>query len=390
MAETWRVTGAKRAVFRAIDAAGSPLRPLLSPRPSTPTIARNILVLEPWFIGDLVLATSILRALREKYPEARITLLGKQHAADLLEHSGLVDDVIVFDFPWTASGTNRKYDPRRYDPALWKSLAQDLRKRRFDLTMDARMDFRSNVIAFMSGAPRRIGYGFGGGAFLLTDAVAARPEAHHRVVDWMTLMGPLASGSSQTETAESLARRLPPMLRVSPQEREAAVHTLAAHGIAPGETVVAIHGGARDIRRRWPMESFARVAQSLVSRHGARIVLFLEPGTEDPGIEVADATLRTTLREMMAILTQCNLLLCNDSGPMHIADALDVPIVAVFLTGNPVWHRPFRDFQKVVGAGTGHEFLESPTEAAVIEAANSQLEFSLSRNARQTKGDISC
>ncbi|HZK77486.1 MAG TPA: glycosyltransferase family 9 protein [Gemmatimonadaceae bacterium] len=381
------MTGAKRAAFRVIDAAGSPLRPLLSPRPSGAKPIRNILVLEPWFIGDLVLATPILRALREKYPDARITLLGKPHATELLEHSGLVDDVIVFDFPWTASGASRKYDPRRYDPAQWKSLAADLRKRRFDLTMDARMDIRSNVIAFMSGAPRRVGFGFGGGAFLLTDAVTAQPDAHHRVVDWMSLMPPLADSASESESAELLARRLPPLLKVTEQERDAAARTLAANGISENDTVVAIHGGAGDARRRWPIENFAEVAKTLVSRYRAKIVLLLEPGADDPRLDIADATLRTTLREMMAILDRCDLFLCNDSGPMHIADALDVPVVAIFLTGNPVWHRPFRDFQKVVGAGTGHDFREAPAVAAAIDAADEQLRFGISRR-QQTRAGV--
>src|ERR1019366_926604 len=192
MAQTWRVTSARRVAFRMIDAAGSPFRRFLSPPPSDSSPIRNILVLEPWFIGDLVLATPILRALRDKYPDARISLLGKPHAADLLEGSELVDEVIVFDLPWTAIGASRKYDPRRYVPSQWKSLAEELRKRHFDLTIDARMDLRSNVIAFVSGAPRRIGFRFGGGAFLLTDAVTARPDDHHRVIDWMTLMSPLS------------------------------------------------------------------------------------------------------------------------------------------------------------------------------------------------------
>ncbi|MEO5904093.1 MAG: glycosyltransferase family 9 protein [Gemmatimonadaceae bacterium] len=388
MAQTWRVSRAKQAAFRVIDAAGHPLRPFLSPRPSRSAPVRNILVLEPWFIGDLVLATPILRALREKFPDSRLTLLGKQHAVDLLENTGLVDDIIVFDLPWTASGATRKYDPRRYDPAQWKVLSDELRKRRFDVTLDARMDFRSNVIGFMTGAARRIGYGFGGGAFLLTDAVKARPNEHHRVVDWMTLMSPLMAGRGESENAESMAKRLPPLLKVSDYERRAAASRLSAKSIIEGDVVVTIHAGARDPRRRWPIEGFANVARVLKNQFGAKIVLLLEPDAPEPALEVFDATLRTTIREMMAIIDRSSLFLCNDSGPMHIADALDVPVVAVFLTGNPAWHRPFREFQRVVGAGTGHDFREAPTESAVIAAAGEQLRFSLSRAPNASEGKM--
>src|SRR6185295_79393 len=102
MAQTWRVTPAKKLVFHAIDMLGAPLRPLLSPRPPKSLTPRNILVLEPWHIGDGVLATAFLDALRSAWPEARITVLGKAHAAELLRHSGLADEVLVFDLPWTA------------------------------------------------------------------------------------------------------------------------------------------------------------------------------------------------------------------------------------------------------------------------------------------------
>ena len=364
MAQTWRVTPWKVAVFRLIDALSLPLRPFVRPKAQQGGI-RNILVMEPWQIGDVVLATPALRALRDRFPQARITLIGKPHAEELLRHSGLVDEVIVFDIPWTAKSA--KYDPRRYDSGKLRALIADLHARRFDLTVDARMDLRSNLITYLSRAPRRIGYDFGGGAFLLTDALPADPDTRHRVDDWLELMKPL--GSSE---------RFEPLLRVSDPEREQAEKTLRAHGIGPGDVVVAIHGGASDERRRWPTAHFERVAERLVERDGAKVVWFLEPGVPDRAIPIASAVLRTSLREMMAILTHCRLLVCNDSGPMHIADALDVPVVAVFLTGNPVWHRPYRRGQAVVGEGTGHDFLVAPAEADVIAAAEARLSRAMS------------
>lgn len=83
---------------------------------------------------------------------------------------------------------------------------------------------------------------------------------------------------------------------------------------------------------------------------------------------------RASLREMMALMTCCDVLICNDSGPMHIADALGVPVVGIFTTGNPVWHRPVGDNQLVVGRGTGHGVLRYPTREEVLAAAEEQLE----------------
>jgi len=362
VAQTWRVTPAKVFTFRLIDALGKPLRPLLSPKRGSKKVER-ILVIEPWLIGDLVIATAALRALRHLYPSAHITVLGKAHAKELLEHSGLADDVIVAELPWTARAA--KYDPRRYHVAQMKALVGELRRRSFDLTVDARMDLRSNVLTYATGASRRIGYDFGGGAFLLTDAVPADPDAHHRVDDWIALLEPLGLTSD--------SREFQPTLRVSEEERRAAVTRLETLGIEPGDLVIGIHGGASDARRRWPLASYTRVAETLAQRHGAKCFYFLDPDGDETLLPKESPEVRTSLREMMALFSVCSLVLCNDSGPMHIADALGVPVVGVFLTGNPTWHRPYRSWQKTVGAGTGHDFLIAPTEADVLSAAEEQL-----------------
>jgi heptosyltransferase-2 len=316
--------------------------------------------MEPWHIGDVVLATPALRALRERFPDARVSLLGKSHAEEILRHSGLVDEVIVFDLPWTSK--TEKYAPRRYDAGALKALIDRLRSRHFDLTVDARMDLRSNVVTYLTGAPRRVGYDFGGGSFLLTDRVPADPDGKHRVDDWLELLKPLG-----------ITGRFEPLLRVTTEERSQAAATLASSGIVPGDRIIAIHGGASDPRRQWPEENYERVAARLLDVFGAKIVYFPEPASTQREVSFASATVRGSLREMMAILTHCDLLLCNDSGPMHIADALDISVVAVFLTGNPVWHRPYRAGQQVVGEGTGHDFKVRPTVEDVIAAAESQL-----------------
>ncbi|MGI9043813.1 MAG: glycosyltransferase family 9 protein [Gemmatimonadaceae bacterium] len=373
MAQTWRITRGKVATFRMIDALLWPAGKLLSLRRSKAASISNVLVLEPWYIGDVVLATPILRAIRRQYPEARLTLLGAAHAEELLRHSGLADEVMIADLPWTAKSA--KYDPRRYDWRVMRDLIAKLRHRRFDLTIDARMDLRSNLMTFLTGAPRRVGYDFGGGAFLLTDAVAADPDRRHRVDDWLELMRPLEAHAGSISTSGS--EGLEPYLAVSEAERDEAAARLREAGINPGEPVIAVHGGAGDARRRWPRPSFEKVAERLAADHGARVIWFLEPEADETAIPVATAAFRTSLREMMALLTHCNLFLCNDSGPMHIADALGVPVVAVFLTGNPVWHRPYRKNQLVVGAGTGHDFLVAPAEAEVLAAAVRRLSESM-------------
>jgi len=378
LAQTWPVTRSKRITFAALDAVGGAIARLgraLSPRHAIPPgDIRRILVVEPWHIGDVVLATPLLRALRSRYPRAHISLLGKRHAEELLMHSGLVDEVIVFDFPWTA--TEKKYQLRRYDRQSFRALVARLRSGRFDLTIDSRMDIRSNLVTYLSGAPKRIGYRFGGGSFLLTDALPADPDAHHKVDDWLALLGPL----DEAEAAASNFRRdtetaaLKPLLRLSDAERELAREKFRSHGVDPGDLIIGVHPGASHPRRRWPLARFAAVAESLRSNYAARIVVFVDPSGWGADMPVHDgAFIRSSLRELMAAVAECDLLLCNDSGPMHIADALGIPVVAVFTTGNPVWYRPWGEHQLVVGRGTGHKSIGEPKVAEVQAAAEAQL-----------------
>jgi len=400
MAQTWPVTRRKLMALRIADAlgvAGSLIPRLIwRPRRDTGQGIRNILVIEPWLIGDVVLVTPVLQALRARFPDARLSLLGKPHAAELLRNSGLVDDVIEFDLPWTAN--THKYRPSRYDRRAIRDLLGLLRRCEFDLTIDCRMDIRSNVVAFATGAPRRIGYDFGGGSYLLTDALTAAPDDHHKVDDWLALLGPLGDSGYRGHVSSTAAgASYKPRLSVTPGERAEAVRRLGALGCMEGDVIVGVHPGASQPRRRWPLEDFAWVIDSLVARDSetvpapaslessqvrastVRVLVFVDP--ENYGVDMKLQTdarfIRTSLREMMAAFTLCDVVICNDSGPMHIADALQVPVVGIFTTGNPVWHRPYGEHQITVGHGTGHDFVSYPDRAAVLDAAERQLQRSL-------------
>lgn len=383
MAQTWRVTPGKVAIFRSIDVLISPLR-LLRSRGSKPQGIERILVLEPWLLGDVVIATAALRALRDLFPSAEITLLGKAHAAELLGGSGLVDDVIVCDLPWTARSA--KYDPRRYDRHALSELIRRLRNARFDVTIDARMDLRSNLLTWATRAPIRVGYDFGGGGGLLTTALPIDPDVKHRVDDWLELVNALKPYADRSAAKLDLSRKAGyvPQLAVTEDETSLAEDWLASHGYTRSGPLIAVHSGASNSLRRWPLENYSRVVRSLADRWQAEVLFFPEPSDQTEQLDGALASARGPLRHMMALFSRCDLVLCNDSGPMHIADALGVPVVAVFLTGNPRWHRPSREFQKWVGKGTGHDFLIPPSEEQVLEAANE----SLSERARARENEV--
>ena len=346
MARTWPVTRRKRALLAAFDAVAGPVASVfLRDKSKTAAEVRKILVLELWHMGDVVLATPVLQRLRSMYPDARITLLAKAHALELLQHSPLVDEIVAFDFPWTAMSA--KYDPSRYDPSAIRDLVRRLREMAFDLSIDCRMDLRSNVLTRSIGARRRIGYDFGGGGFLLTDAVSAPPADQHKVDDWMGLLAPLHADEKESREAVT------PSLTVTSEERAEAIRTLGLYDISDTDTVVGIHPGGSHEAKRWPVDNFAAVGRALADRRNIKLLVFVDPEGcgSDMHLGQNAAFVRTSIREMMALFTQCDVVICNDSGPMHIAAALGVPVVAVFRTGDPKAYGPRGLNHTVVGEG---------------------------------------
>jgi heptosyltransferase-2 len=345
MARTWPVTRRKRAFLAAFDAVARPLSSIvLKEDQRKPGTVGKILVLELWHMGDVVLTTPLLQRLREMYPAASITLLAKPHAKDLLEGSGLVDEIVTFDFPWTAM--TGKYRVGRYDRGAMSQLVRRLKAEKFDVSLDCRMDVRSNMLTRSIGAARRIGYNFGGGGFLLTDALPAPPADQHKVDDWMALLSPLNETASRRAAPD-------PRLNVSEGERDEAARLLESYGVGEDDIVLGVHPGGSHDAKRWSEDNFAEVARAVEQRPGIRVVVFIDPDGCGSNMQLGKDAIfvRTSIREMMALFSHCDAVLCNDSGPMHIAAALGVPVIAIFRTGSPRAYGPRGLNHAVVGNG---------------------------------------
>ncbi|HVF40785.1 MAG TPA: glycosyltransferase family 9 protein [Gemmatimonadaceae bacterium] len=370
MARTWPVTRKKVIAFSAFDAVARPLASLFPRAKANGNgSVRKILVVELWHMGDVVLVTPFLSKLRQLFPDARITLIAKPHAEELLRFSGLVDEVIPFDFPWTA--TEEKYRFSRYDRKALTGLLKRLRAERFDLTFDCRMDLRSNLLTRATRAPRRVGYDFGGGGFLLTDSLPPPPLDQHKVDDWLALLGPVLPDWRQNTDDASL-----PRLVVTDEECEEARKFLGLHDLGDDDMIVGIHPGGSHDGKRWPIENFEEAARSLAAKRNVNVLIFVDPEGTGANMQLGPTAtfVRTSIREMMALMTRCATVICNDSGPMHIAAALGVPVVAMFTTGNPDWYGPQGAGHSVVGTGAPWgEVNDTITVSEVVEAAERNL-----------------
>lgn len=379
MAQTRTLTGRKRAAFRIID-AGAPILSLLTRRPRPLDAGekpRTFLIVEPWGIGDIVLATPAMQAIRDKFPGARILLLSKEYGRELLAHSGLVDDVIPVSLPWTSF--TQKYSPARYDFAELRALMARLRSERIDVSLDARRDFRSNLITYLGGARRRIGFDFGGASRLLTDILPSGDQNEHKVSDWLQLLEPLIGSAAGYS----------PTLVVSDDERFAARKLLRSHGILGDKPIIAVHPGASQVVRRWDSNRFAEVLDRLVEESGAQLLMIRDPEGHWETIQTRSEIprLSLTLREMMAVIAESNVLLCSDSGPMHIAGALGTPVTALFGPQVSAWYGPRGEKDRVVSVAdmpcrpcfdacihSSVLCMEGITAVAVVDSVLSQLE----------------
>ncbi len=312
---------------------------------------KRILVRGPNWLGDAVMCEPALRGLRSLFPDAQIALLVKPGVADLFAGHPALTRVLTYDTNGRHAGLSGKW-----------ALAGQLRRQDFDLAILFQNAFEAALLAFLAGVPRRYGYATDARSLLLTDPVAApdRRTLVHQVRYYWDLLKPLGL------TGDPSA----PELVVFPEEEQAMAGRLAQGGVAPSDVVVGVnpgstYGGAK----RWLPERFAEVTDRLchtirMSRgQEVSVVIFGAKGEERLGQEIA-ANLSskslalsgaTTIRELMAAVKRCEVLVTNDTGPMHIASAFQVPVVAIF--GPTDWRTtsPF---------GGAHAIVRQPVDCA--------------------------
>ena len=336
----------------------------------------SLLVRATNWLGDAVMTTPALAAVREGFPDARIVLLARPLVAELFRHHPDVDEVMVYE------------RPGRHEGALGRlRLAGEVRRRRFDGALLLQNAFDAALIAFLGRIPERAGYPTDGRRFLLTLPVPLTPAIleRHEVEYYLCLLDGLG-----------IPRPVPVSLKlgVTNQERETMVTRLASLGIERGAPIVAINPGATyGSAKRWYPDRFAAVADALSAEWGARVVVVgsaaeaplageIEAATRNPPVNLAG---KTTVRELMALLSLSSFLVTNDSGPMHIGAALGVPLVAIF--GPTDWRRtsPWSERAKVVRVeidcspcrlrvcDRGHECMLGVTPGMVVDAAKALL-----------------
>jgi ADP-heptose:LPS heptosyltransferase len=296
------------------------LRPAPEPAPAIDAQAlRKVLVVRiDTRVGNVLLTTPLVRALRRGLPQARVDLLVASGKQALVE--GLADRVLVFakkDFfraPWRLIGFLRR-----------------LRRERYDLVVEAghwhAFSFTSLALARLTGAPVRLGHARGLSERFLTHNVAKDPSIEREVASKLELLRPLG--------IEAAGEHLETTIDSHPEAQEAARAIVA---LAKGAPIVALNPGARKPDHRWPASGYGALAARLHEKLGACPLILWGPGEEEIARAVVTASggaallaPPTNLGGLAAVFRQSALVVTNDTGPMHLAVATGVPVVAVLL-----------------------------------------------------------
>jgi heptosyltransferase II len=314
-------------------------------------IVKRILVRGPNWLGDAVMCEPALRGLRGLFPDAQVTLLVKPAVADLFVGHPAVTRLLTYDIKGRHAGFSGKW-----------ALAKQLRRQGFDLAVLFQNAFEAAFLTFLARVPRRYGYATDGRSLLLSDPVAV-PDPRlllHQVRYYWDLLKPLGLTGDPPV----------PELVVLPEEEQAMVGRCAQGGLTPTDIVVGINPGSTyGDAKRWIPERFAEVTERLCRTihkspgQQVSVIIFGAKGEEHLGQDIAARLSSrslvlsgaTTIRELMAAVKRCSLLLTNDTGPMHIASAFKVPVVAVF--GPTDWRTtsPF---------GGAHAIVREPVDCA--------------------------
>jgi len=334
---------------------------------SVQTVNKIVLKCVNW-VGDTILTTPTIRVIRRRFPAARITAIARPGVAALLRTNPDIDEV------WQ--------EDRRGGWGSALQLARRLRAERFDLGVAFPNSFAAALLLRLGRVQRRVGYARDGRALLLTDRVRVRPALlrDHEVRYHFHLLSALGG----------VPESLPPLvLEEDAQARERMDRLIEAEGIAPNTPLIGVNPGAfYGSAKRWPPQRFAEIARRLIEATGGVVVLAGSQAEHSAAQEICDVvgdkahnlSSRVPLIDLVSLIRRMTILVTNDSGPMHMAAALNVRTVAIFGATDWVKTAPWSENAVVVRRETAcapcllrqcpidHRCMERVSVADVLEA----------------------
>jgi len=281
------------------------------------------------WVGDAIMALPALRTVRQRHPNATISVVARPYVSDIYRDQQICDELIPYD----PNGEHRGWSGR-------EKLAAELRSHKFDVALLLQNAFDAAWLAWRAQIPQRIGYARDARSLLLTKAIPVPNPGEippHEKFYYLELLR-RAGWLDQLTDEQHIT------LRVPDAARQRATQTLLEAGSRPHATRIAVGAGASyGSAKCWPPDRFAKMLNALLSKTDADVILFGTP-SELPVSTAITAELqhapinltgKTSIADLPALLSQCHLFLGNDSGAMHVAAAVGLPVVAVFGPTDP-------------------------------------------------------
>jgi len=289
----------------------------------------KILIRATNWVGDAIMALPALRAVRKKFPDAHISIVTRPYVADIYREQGISDELIA-------------YDPKAAHRG-WRGgvlLAGELHAKKFDVALLLQNAFEAAWLAWLASIPERIGYARDGRSLLLTKAIPVPKQGEippHEKFYYLELL-------RRAGWIDLLPDDVHIALEILEPARHRASQTLQEAGARRNVLRVAVGAGASyGSAKCWPPDRFAKALNDFQSHTDADVVLFGTSSEAPVSAAIAgalcrppiDLTGKTSIAELPGLLSQCQLFLGNDSGAMHVAAAVGLPIVAIFGPTDP-------------------------------------------------------
>ena len=297
---------------------------------------RNVLIIKLRYIGDVLLATLTVRAIKAARPDVRVTMMVNRGTEDVLSGNPDIDEIVILD---------------KGSLAAQFQLIAGLRRRRFDTVIDLTDGDRAAFLSWISGAPVRIGFNDEHrwrGRFY-TRVVQPAPGVQHRIDRDLEALKPM---SIQADSRD-------PQLWLTPEDANSADQLLDQLCAQRAQSIVILQPGARYWFKAWPPERFAELADRLTFQYGCQVLIGGSRQEGDLAQEIRQMAKsspiimagRTTIKQFAAIAKKSALFVGNDSGAMHIASAVGTPVVALFGPSSPLEWGPRGGATEVIYKG---------------------------------------
>ncbi len=291
---------------------------------------KRILIVKLSSIGDVVHALPALSALRTEFPKSHIAWVVKKQIADIIIGHPYLDEVIIYE------GIRK--------------TAKKLRSLKFDLAIDLQGLFRSGFLTFSSGAKVRLGFSRANSRELnylfLNQRVTPGEEDRHIIDKNLSLLRPLGIEVREREF----------IISISHENKEYVTNFLKKQGITSSDILIALNSRARWPSKLWPEKRWAELADRLIEELKVKAILLWGPGEKDfvdnivkrmKGVPIISC--KTSLKELAYLISKCRLFIGGESGPLHIACALNIPTIALIGPTDSIRNGPY---------GEGHIVIE--------------------------------